>query len=243
MASNTKDGSSTIKAAFFDFMGTCLDWCSAVAAALPASIPEEKRREFALTWRVAYFKENERRLEAGLPAEDIDVTLARTLENHLSTDHASLASHFSSEAKQIVIASWHSQPAWPDVAPALQNLRDQLGLELFVHANGTTRLQLDLIRSSGLKFDLLFSSYMLGQIKPAPEPYLKALSLVKYAPEEVVMVAAHVSDLRGAKAVGMPTIYVHRSTDDIHEDLTDIDQEFNAVLKDMTGLADAVKKL
>lgn len=236
-------GGSHVKAVLFDFMGTCLDWCSAVTAGLPSTIPEDQRREFALTWRVAYFRENERRLQAGLPTEDIDETLARTLDKLLSTDHASLASHFSQEAKPKVIASWHSQPAWPDVDPALQQLRDQLGCEVFVHANGTTRLQLDLIRSSGLRFDLLMSSQMLGQIKPAPEPYLKGLALIKRRPEECVMVAAHAYDVRGARDVGMRTIYIKRATDDTHEDLSNIDKEFDSVLDGMQGLAEAVRKL
>lgn len=235
-----------IKAVLFDFMGTCLDWRSAVTAGLPLTIPGEERREFALAWRVAYFRENERRLHAGLPTEDIDETLARTIDDLLSVgEYASLASHFllSAEAKQKVIASWHNQPAWPDVAPALQQLRDQVGCEVFVHANGTTRLQLDLIRSSGLKFDLLMSSQMLGQIKPAPEPYLKAMALIKRKPEECVMVAAHVYDVRGARDVGMRTIYIKRATDDTHEDLSNIDSEFDAVLDGMHRLAEAVKKL
>ncbi|KAF2109219.1 (S)-2-haloacid dehalogenase IVA [Lophiotrema nucula] len=232
-----------IQAAFFDFMGTCLDWCSAVTAGLPSTIPETERRDFALQWRVSYFRENEARLKVGLPTEDIDQTLARTLDRMLESDeYASLASHFSPTAKEKVIASWHEQPAWPDVAPALQQLRD-LGLEVFVHANGTTRLQLDLIRSSGLQFDLLMSSQMLGQIKPAPEPYLKGAGLVKRKPEEVVMVAAHVSDVRGARAVGMRAIYIKRSTDDIHEDLSQVDTEFDVALDGMDGLAEAVKIL
>ena len=240
---SSKKGASHIKAVLFDFMGTCLDWCSAVTAGLPLTIPEEQRREFALTWRVAYFRENERRLQAGLPTEDIDETLTRTLDYLLSSDYASLASHFSPETKPKIIASWHNQLAWSDVAPALQQLRDELGCEVFVHANGTTRLQLDLIRSSGLNFDLLMSSQMLGQIKPAPEPYLKGLALIQRKPQECVLVAAHAYDVRGARDVGMRTIYIKRDTDDTHEDLSNIDTEFDAVLDGMQGLAEAVQKL
>jgi 2-haloacid dehalogenase len=245
MASSDEAGSNKIKAALFDFMGTCLDWCSAVTTGLPLEIPEERRRDFALKWRVAYFYENERRLQAGLATEDIDHTLMRTLDSMLQLpEYASLASHISArDIKLRAVASWHNQKAWPDVAGALQQLRDQLGCEVFVHANGTTRLQLDLIRSSGLRFDLLMSSQMLGQIKPAQEPYLKALDLLKRKPEECVMIAAHAYDVRGARDVGMRTIYIKRATDDIHEDLSNIDKEFDAVLDDMYGLAEAVRKL
>lgn len=44
-----------IKAVLFDFMGTCLDWHTSIVAALPASIPEDQRSQFALEWRQAYF--------------------------------------------------------------------------------------------------------------------------------------------------------------------------------------------
>lgn len=234
-----------IKVAFFDFMGTCLDWCSAVTDSLPSTIAEADRKQFALQWRVAYFNENQARLHAGLPTENIDETLARTLDSQLtSSSFASLSSHFTTEQARLdAVQAWHKQAAWPDVSPALQQLRDEVGCEVFVHANGTTRLQLDLIRSSGLSFDLLMSSQMLGQVKPAPEPYLKGLQLVQCKPQEAVMVAAHVADLRGARNVGMRTVYIKRATDDIHEDLTNIHSEFDAVLDGMLGLTDAVKML
>ena len=58
-----------------------------------------------------------------------------------------------------------------------------------------------------------------------------------------MLVAAHAYDLRGAKNVGIRTIYVHRVTDDTHEDLSRIDEEFDVVLKDMQGLPEAVMQL
>ena len=101
---------------------------------------------------------------------------------------------------------------------ALRKLKEERGWEIYVYANGTTRLQLNLVRSSRLKFDMLFSSELLGWYKPAPENYHKALELLKLRPEECVTVAAHAYDLRGAKAVGVKTVYVRRWTDDIWED-------------------------
>ena len=66
---------------------------------------------------------------------------------------------------------------------------------------------------------MLFSSQLLGVYKPHPDAYWKGLELVKLKPEEVVLVAAHAYDLRGAKGVGMKTVYVHRWTDDVDEDM------------------------
>ena len=84
-------------------------------------------------------------------------------------------------------------------------------------ANGSTRLQLDIIKSSGLSFHTLFSSQLLGKTKvnnkhqsllrryllllkqPDVGAYQKALELMQIAPANAFMVAAHAYDLRGAK--------------------------------------------
>jgi HAD superfamily hydrolase (TIGR01493 family) len=55
--------------------------------------------------------------------------------------------------------------------------------------------------SSGLEFDKLLSSELLGLAKPDPAMYLKAMELLKCKPEECVMVAAHHDDLIAAKEV------------------------------------------
>lgn len=238
-----------IKAILFDFMGTCLDWHTSIVAALPASIPQEKRSQFALEWRQTYFEYNAARLAAGQPPENIDVSHRHTLQRLLATPHWSSSLppgvFASPDDVERCVAAWHRQPSWPDVRPALERLRARGGYELFVHANGTTRLQLDLVRSSGLGgcFDLLFSSELLGVLKPAPESYWKCLGLLGYEPGECIMVAAHAYDTRGAKAVGMKTVYVYRWTDDIREDQEVVRGEHDAYLDSMDRLDEAVAGL
>lgn len=90
---------------------------------------------------------------------------------------------------------------------------------------------------------MLFSSEILGVYKPAPENYLKVLELLKLKPEECVTVAAHTTDLKGAKAVGMKTVYVYRWTDDINDDQEIIKGENNAYLADMGTLQEVLSKL
>lgn len=230
------------KAVFFDFMGTCLDWHSSVVRSLPSSIPSTVASKLALEWRREYFIENNKRFNQNLQPEDIDQTLARTLEVVLDQfpDHLP---HFNSDVKRRMIEAWHSQHAWPEVQKAIRSIREDLGLEVFVHANGTTRLQLDLTRSSGLNFNMLFSSQLLGLYKPSPDAYNKALQLVKLRPEEVVMVAAHAYDLRGAQKCGMRTIYIHRWTDDVDEDMEKVKTEFDAFLNDMGDLPATIAKI
>lgn len=237
-----------IKAVLFDFMGTCLDWHSGTLAALPQSIPTKTRSDFALQWRQNYFDSNAERLAASLPPEDIDLTLRRTLDEMLKEERwADVCAGFDGlddqeAVKQRIVNAWHSMPAWPDVKSAINQLKE-LGYETFVHANGTTRLQLDLCRSSGLAFDTLFSSELLGVYKPARENYEKVLKLLKLRGEECVLVAAHAYDTRGAKTVGMKTVYVHRWTDDIQEDMEVVKGENDVFLESMEGLGDVIGRL
>ncbi|KAL8790260.1 MAG: hypothetical protein Q9195_006417 [Heterodermia aff. obscurata] len=229
------------RAIFFDFMGTCLDWHTSAVSALPASIPPETRSELALAWRQAYFDSNAARLAAHLPPEDIDLTLQHTLSALLSSTYPSYLPLFSSDTKRACVAAWHSMRAWPDVLPALTALK-AAGHSLFVFANGTTRLQLDLCRSAGLTgvFDMCFSSELLGVYKPARESYERVLELVRVSPDEAVQVAAHAYDTRGARAVGMRTVYVRRWTDDVREDMGVVRGENEVFLEGMEGLVGAL---
>ena len=231
-----------IKAIFFDFMGTCLDWHSGIVKTLPHSIPETERSKFALRWRQSYFDANAARLAANQPPEDIDITLLKTLNKLLLLEYDQNIKPVTSTNDNCITA-WHSMPAWPDVGSALSHLRS-LGYGIFVFANGTTRLQLDLCRSSHLSFDMLFSSELLGVYKPSPESYRRTLELVGVAPEESVMVAAHAYDVRGAARAGMRTVYVRRWTDDVEEDMEVVRGENDAFLEDgMEGLVEVVGRI
>ncbi|KAJ9500311.1 hypothetical protein H2202_004106 [Exophiala xenobiotica] len=230
-----------VKAVFFDFMGTCLDWHSGAIRVLPQSLTESNRSKLALEWRHDYFDANAARLAANQPPEDIDVTLLKTLVALLDK-HPEHKPLFDEQTNDRCVSVWHSMPAWSDVPSAVEKLKEA-GYEVFVFANGTPRLQLDLCKSSGLKFDMLFSSEILGVYKPAPESYQKTLSLVKVKPEESVMVAAHAYDTRGAKEAGMRTVYIHRWTDDINEDMEVVKGENDFFLEDMTDLVEVIGRL
>ncbi len=228
-----------IKVVFFDFMGTCLDWHSGATKVLPPSIAENERSKLALEWRHDYFDANSARLAANEPPENIDVTLRKTLDALLEK-HPEHKHLFDDRTKHQCVLAWHSMPAWPEVPPAIEQLK-AAGYEVFVFGNGTARLQLVLCKSSGLRFNVLFSSELLGVYKPAPESYRKALQLVNVKPDESVLVAARAYDVRGGKKAGMKTVYVHRWTDDIKEDMEVVKGENDLFLEDMTSLAEVIE--
>ena len=235
---------SPTKAVWFDFMGTCLDWHSSIVTALPSPLSESQKSTFALELRQAYFDANTQRIAEQKPVEDFDDTQRRVLNLFLDqTQNLDIKHLFSAEVKDRLVAAWHHQKAWPDVAEALRKLKSDRKWEVYVHANGSTRLQLDLVKSAGLHYDMLFSSELLGVYKPAPESYEAVMKLLKFKSDECVMVAAHASDLKGAKAVGMKTVYVYRWTDDIREDQEIVRRENDAYLSDMHSLDSVIASL
>ena len=97
-------------------------------------------------------------------------------------------------------------------------------------------------RHAGLPWDAIFSAELFGHYKPNPEAYLGACRLLDLAPQQVLMVAAHPSDLRAAAACGLKTAYVprpmERGAGGWMEPSTP--GEFDLVAEDLGALADAL---
>ncbi|KAF2450604.1 haloacid dehalogenase [Karstenula rhodostoma CBS 690.94] len=216
-------------------MGTCCDWLTSLLPALekcpphPSLTPAEPRlRELAIAWRAGFFQEIHARFNRGEPNEDIDITHRRVLDRLLEANGIGLDT-WNESVRDKLVRQWHIQTPWPDVLPALRQLREDGRWFLIVLANGTARLQLDIAQSSGLPFHTLFSSELLGLTKPDPAIYRKAMDLVRVPPEDCVMLASHLYDLAAAKSVGMCTIYIHRDTEDTDTEIVDLKGEHSYV--------------
>ncbi|CAG9950484.1 unnamed protein product [Clonostachys rosea f. rosea IK726] len=251
--SNPLNAESGIKAVFFDFMGTCLDWHTSIVNAFPAALSEKEKSDLALEWRQAFFDAIRSRPPGETP-EDIDITHTRLLKEvlaRLANAAISQRFHQAEDGDQTKSSEAGCASLAPDGFVARRPSRveahpGECGCELFVLANGTTRLQLDLVRSSRLNFDMLFSSQLLGASKPTLAVYRKAMTLVGIQDSgQAVMVAAHAYDLRAAKQAGLKTVYIQRWTDDLDEtDRQRLHRENNGnVLDDFDGLSETIKRL
>ncbi|KAF2730710.1 HAD-like protein [Polyplosphaeria fusca] len=248
--------SSSQKAIFFDLMGTCCDWLSSLLSLLakcpthPSMTPlGERVRELAIAWREGFFQEIHERFARGDPTEDIDVTHRRVLDRLLEERGVGHDSWDDGVRNQLV-DQWHLQTPWLDVIPALEMLRRDGNWFLIVLANGTTRLQLDIAQSSGIPFHMLMSSELLGLTKPDPKIYKRAMELARLPVENCFMLASHLYDLEAAKKVGMTTIYIHRTTEDVGIDISrltdnpDVDMYFDGrTLGDAGGFMAASQTL
>jgi 2-haloalkanoic acid dehalogenase type II len=203
-------------------MGTCCDWLSSLLPLLHScpphpSIQGSGARDFAIVWREAFFVELHARFDRGEPAEDIDLTHRRVLDQLLR--NRGIGHEWDDTVRDRLVQQWHVQSPWPDVLPALHELRKDKEWFLIVLANGTTRLQLDVSQSSAIPFHMLMSSELLGLTKPDLAIYRRAMELVQLPPESCIMIASHLYDLKAAKAAGMHTIYIHRPTEDVDIDI------------------------
>ncbi|KAK7460874.1 hypothetical protein VKT23_008803 [Stygiomarasmius scandens] len=185
-------------------MGTVTDWTSSIQNTIVSITsdhhPDSLLQSLVADWRRGFFNEIHRRFHNGEPQEDIDVTHRRILNELLQHEkYLQLNAELDEGRREQLVQSWHYQTSWPDSIPGLQRLKQKFFI--VVLANGTTRLQLDLVKSSGLPFHTLFSSQLLGSTKPDPAIYHKTIALLGLKPEECLMVAAHAYDVRAAAKV------------------------------------------
>ena len=200
-----------IRALTFDVFGTVVDWRSGVVAegrALAARLGRPELQldwaAFADDWRAGYAPAMDEVRHGRLPWTGVDELHRRILERLLAARGIVLA-----EAEVAALNGvWHRLPAWPDSVAGLARLKARW--PVCALSNGNLRLLLDMARHAGLPWDTLFSAELFGHYKPDPEVYLGACRLLALAPAQVLMVAAHPSDLRGARAAGLRSAYVRR---------------------------------
>jgi 2-haloacid dehalogenase len=65
-------------------------------------------------------------------------------------------------------------------------------------------------KNAGLPWDCIISAELARAFKPDPKTYHTAAELLGLAYDEVMLVAAHVNDLRAAQRAGLHAAYVPR---------------------------------
>lgn len=209
-----------IKALTFDVFGTVVDWRSSITAALQSACPDAAAADpswaptFAAQWRRAYATFTRSFNPVTTPWKDIDTHHHESLLSLLD-QHALAGSVPDTLA---LSRAWHRLTPWPDAAAGLRALRAG-GLVTATLSNGNTALLRDLDAFGGLGFDVLLSAEDFGCYKPNPRTYLGAVErLGMEGPAEVAMVAAHLGDLKAARALGMRTVYVEREGEEEWDD-------------------------
>ena len=147
-------------------------------------------------------------------------------------------SSLSEGAKDQLNRVWHRLDPWPDVAAGLERIRRDAVVAAL--SNGNVALLVNMARHGGLCWDCVLSAELAEHYKPDPEVYQTAAALLGLEPHQVMMVAAHNGDLKGARAVGFRTAFVHRPREYGPSQTTDLvpDPSVDVVAKDFMELAD-----
>lgn len=199
-----------IKALTFDIFGTVTDWRTSIyregeILASKISINNVDWFEFADRWRGQYTPYMDKVRKGELPWTNIDCLHRMILDNLLDEYKIS---GFTEEDKEHFNFSWHRLLVWPDVNSGLTRLSKNFVLATL--SNGNTNLLSDIAESAGLNWDFILSAEDSKHYKPDSEVYLTASETLDLEPKHIMMVAAHVFDLKAAQKVGMKAAYVFR---------------------------------
>lgn len=197
------------RALAFDVFGTVVDWRSSVAREAEAAAARHGASvnggAFADAWRRRYRPSMDRVLRGA-----VEWTPLERL-NRASLDE--VVAEFALEVldgreRDELNRAWRRLQPWPDSVAGLTRLRRRH--VLCTLSNGGIALLVDLARFGGLPFDAILSAELCRTYKPDPRTYRMVPLLLDLRPEEVMLVAAHASDLRAAAAEGLLTAYVRR---------------------------------
>jgi 2-haloacid dehalogenase len=204
------DGSfSSVKALVFDTFGTVVDWRASVTQEVTL-IAKRKgvtidAAKFADAWRAGYGPSMNRVRTGELPWTKLDALHRMTLDKLLIDFHVPALTEAETDHLN---RAWHRLQPWPDAVAGLTRLKKKFIIAPL--SNGNISLMTDLAKHSRLPWDCILGAELARHYKPDREVYQSAADILDLKANEVMMVAAHLGDLRAARGVGLRTAFVTR---------------------------------
>src|SRR5262252_7398945 len=208
-AGGTVTAAIPVKALVFDTFGTVVDWRSSVAREV-AALAKKKQvtidaEKFADAWRAGYGPSMNRVRTGELPWTKLDDLHRMTLEKILGDFGIT---SLTAEETDDLNRAWHRLDPWPDTVAGLTRLKQRFTIAPL--SNGNIALMTDLAKHAHLPWDCILGAELVRHYKPDHEVYESAADFLNLSRGAVMMVAAHLGDLRAAKAAGLRTAFVTR---------------------------------
>lgn len=194
-----------IKVLAFDVFGTVVDWHSSIVQEIDNLNLEIDSNQFALDWRAGYRPAMDKVLSGERPWTSIDDLHRLILDELLDKYHIH---SLTDTQKAHLNHAWHRLTPWKDTVSALEQLKEKY--IICTLSNGNIRLLVDMAKNAKLPWDYIFSAENFKAYKPSPQTYLGVAELLNVLPSQVMMVAAHHSDLEAARSCGLFTAYIER---------------------------------
>jgi 2-haloacid dehalogenase len=204
---------SAVRALVFDVFGTVVDWRGSIIRDGEALAAGKGLRvdwpAFADAWRAGYQPAMQRVMRASASGEGAWAKLDALHREILDTLLPRYGLEgLGDEERQRLNLVWHRLDPWPDAVAGLSRLKARFPIATL--SNGNVSLLVDMARHAKLPWDTVLSAELFRKYKPDPGVYLGAADLLGVAAGELLMVAAHPSDLVAAGAAGLRTAYVDR---------------------------------
>ena len=200
---------ASVKALVFDVFGTVVDWRTSVAREVETMAKTKGVKvdgpAFADAWRAQYAPMMDQVRTGKLPWTKLD-RLHRMILDRIVGEFG--LEGLAEGDRRTLNRAWHRLQPWPDSVPGLTRLKKKYILAPL--SNGNISLMTDLARHGGLPWDCILGAELVRHYKPDPEVYQSTFELLDLERGEVMMVAAHVNDLKAAKAQGLRTAFVAR---------------------------------
>ena len=200
---------TSVKALVFDTFGTVVDWRTSVTQEVEGLARRKgltlDGAKFADAWRAGYAPSMNRVRTGELPWTKLD-RLHRMILDRILIDFG--IAGLSETETDALNRAWHRLRPWPDASGGLTRLKKRFIIAPL--SNGNISLMTNLAKHAGLPWDCILGAELVRHYKPDREVYQSAADILDLEPGDVMMVAAHLGDLRAAKGVGLRTAFVAR---------------------------------
>lgn len=198
----------SVEAVLFDVFGTVVDWRTSVMAEGERLVPGRGVEWGALAdqWRRRGYLRPIAHMVAGERTwAPIDAVMRDELDR--LADRHGFADVEAGVLDELATV-WERLQPWPDAPGGLDRLRSRYLIGPL--SNGGFGALTRMARNAGLRWDCVISAELFHAYKTDRRVYEGAAVLLGLAPEKVMLVAAHPTDLRAARACGLATGYVPR---------------------------------
>jgi 2-haloacid dehalogenase len=230
-----------VRALVFDVFGTVVDWRSSVIDEVERLARAKKLTvdgaKFAEAWRGGYAPAMTRVRTGQLPWTKLDDLHRMILDGLLPQfGMTSLSPDEIGNLNRV----WHRLKPWPDAVSGLTRLKKRFVIAPL--SNGNIALMTNMAKFGGLPWDCILGAELVRHYKPDREVYQSAADFLGLRLDEVMMVAAHLPDLRAAKGVGLRTAFVPRPMEQGPQGKPDLqpDDSVDLTAPDFNALAGAL---
>jgi 2-haloacid dehalogenase len=193
-----------IKVIAFDVFGTVVDWHGSVAREVATMNLDVDADKFVLAWRAGYKPAMREVMERGewVILDDLHRRILDRVLHDFALDALPEAD------RQYLNLVWHRLDPWPDTVEGLTRLKSNFIICSL--SNGNIGLLTEMAKNAALPWDCILSAENFNRYKPHPDTYFGVASIFAVEPGEVMLAAAHHSDLEAARNCGLETAYIER---------------------------------